>query len=195
MIAHLSGTLLERTPAEVVIDVGGVGYRLFVSVQTYQRLPPAGASVDLVVHTHVREDAIQLYGFGERAERELFLLLTQVDGIGPRLAINILSGIPATDLREALRAGDTVRLVAIPGVGKKIAERMIVYLRDRVAALAEGPEAPRGDGHDVPQAAVSALVNLGYRKPESERAVDAALGAGRSGFEDLFREALRRISR
>ena len=195
MIAHLSGTLLERTPAEVVIDVGGVGYRLFVSVQTYQRLPPAGASVDLVVHTHVREDAIQLYGFGERAERELFLLLTQVDGIGPRLAINILSGIPATDLREALRAGDTVRLVAIPGVGKKIAERMIVYLRDRVAALAEGPEAPRGDGQDVPQAAVSALVNLGYRKPESERAVDAALGAGRSGFEDLFREALRRISR
>ena len=195
MIARLTGTLLERTPAEVVIDVGGVGYRLFVSVQTYQRLPAAGASVDLLVHTHVREDALQLYGFGERAEREIFLLLTQVDGIGPRLALNILSGIPAADLREALSAGDTARLVAIPGVGKKIAERMIVYLRDRVAALAAGPEAPRGDGQDVPQAAVSALVNLGYRKPEAERAVDGAAAAGRSGFEDLFREALRRISR
>lgn len=195
MIAHLSGTLRERTPAIVVIDVGGVGYQLFVSVQTYQRLPPAGESVDLLVHTHVREDAIQLYGFGERAERDLFLLLTQVDGIGPRLAVNILSGIPAADLREALRAGDTVRLVAIPGVGKKIAERMIVYLRDRVAALPEGAEAAHGDGQDVAEAAVSALVNLGYRKPEAERAVDAAAGSGQSGFEDLFREALRRVSR
>jgi Holliday junction DNA helicase RuvA len=195
MIAHLSGTVRERTPAEVVIDVGGVGYRLFVSVQTYQRLPPVGSGADLFVHTHVREDAIQLYGFGERVERDLFLLLNQVSGIGPRLALNILA-VPAADLREALRKSDTVRLVAIPGVGKKTAERLIVELRDKVVGLPEGGEAGRGNGEaEVPRAAVSALVNLGYRKPDAERAVETAARAGRTTFEDLFREALRAISR
>jgi Holliday junction DNA helicase RuvA len=195
MIAYLSGSLRERTPAEVVIDVGGVGYQLFVSVQTYQQLPPLGSPVDLFVHTHVREDAIQLYGFGERVERDLFLLLNQVSGIGPRLALNILS-VPAVDLREALKKSDTVRLVSIPGVGKKTAERMIVELRDKVVALAEDGEAARGNGEaEVPQAAVSALVNLGYRRPDAERAVESAARSGRTTFEDVFREALKAISR
>ena len=196
MIARLHGRLRERAGEEVVVDVGGVGYQVFVSAQTLAALPGEGAEVDLLTVTHVREDALQLFGFADAAERSLFQLLQSVSGIGPRLALNILSGIATADLREAIRRRDLVRLTAVPGVGKKIAERLSVELADKLAALPAAPP-PRRDGaaHDVGTQAVSALVNLGFRPVEADRAVDAAMAAGVKGFEEVVREALRSTRR
>ncbi|MGH7822928.1 MAG: Holliday junction branch migration protein RuvA [Candidatus Binatia bacterium] len=194
MISRLAGRLAGRSPEEVVVDVGGVGYQVFVSLQTYTELPPEGSPIELLTYTHVREDALQLYGFRDFGERALFLLLKEVSGIGPRLALNILSGMPAASLRQALRDGDLARLVAIPGVGKKTAERMILELREKVARIAEEPA--RRDGvTGVAENAVSALVNLGYRRPEAERSVENAVRAGRATFEDVVREALKGLAR
>jgi len=143
----------------------------------------------------VREDSLQLFGFLDRGEKELFLLLISVSGIGPRLALNILSGTPTAELLEALEAGDLVRLVAIPGVGKKTAERLVVELRDKVktARVARGEEAPSGAIGDLEEA-ISALVNLGYRRNEAERAVKAAKAEGAEEIETLIRGALKRLS-
>lgn len=177
-----------------MVDVGGVGYQVFVSLQTYTELPPEGSPIELLTYTHVREDALQLFGFRESGERTLFVLLKEVSGIGPRLALNILSGMPAGDLRQALRDGDLARLVAIPGVGKKTAERMILELREKVARIAAEPA--RRDGVTAIAAnAVSALVNLGYRRPEAERAVETAVRGGRATFEEVVREALKGLGR
>jgi Holliday junction DNA helicase RuvA len=195
MIASLSGLLRTRSPDEIVVDVGGVGYQVFVSLQSYASLPAEGSSVELLTYTHVREDALQLFGFGDRAERALFLLLKEVNGIGPRLALNVLSGIPAGELRRALADGDLVTLTRIPGVGKKIAERMVVELREKVKTLAEDKPTPRGDGRGLAAEAASALVNLGFRAPDAERAVEAAIAGGKKGFEEVVREALRGIRR
>lgn len=192
MIASLSGTLVRRTPEEVVVEVGGIGYQVFVSLQTYAALPPEGSPVRLLAYTHVRDDALQLFGFLDPAERSLFLLLKEVSGIGPRLALNVLSGLPARELRRALADGDLARLVAIPGVGKKTAERMIVELRDKVLRLGlEDESAPRDGRGQLRADAISALVNLGYRRNEAERAVDEAFAAGGATFEEIVREALR----
>ena len=194
MIAHLDGKLLLRSPGDVVVDVGGVGYQVFVSLQTFTRLPSLGERVALIVYTHVREDVLQLFGFQNEGERRLFLLLKEVSGIGPRLALNILSGVPTDELRAALREGAVARLVAIPGVGKKTAERMIVELREKVglapAAEPEGTPSSEGPARD----AASALANLGYRPPEAERAVREAARDGAEAFDDIVREALRRLS-
>lgn len=195
MIARLSGLLREKSPDGVVIDVGGVGYQVFVSLQTYAGLPGEGSPVELFAYTHVREDALQLFGFRDGAERALFLLLKEVSGIGPRLALNILSGMPVADLRAALREGDLVRLTAIPGVGKKTAERMVVELREKMAALGEERTSPRDGARGLSADATSALVNLGYRRPEAEKAVERALVAGRTTFEDVVREALKGLGR
>lgn len=195
MIARLAGTLLERSPERVIVDVSGVGYCVFVSLQTFADLPPEGSPIELMTYTHVREDALQLYGFRDGMERRLFLLLKEVSGIGPRLAINILSGMPASELRDALREGDVVRLVAIPGVGKKTAERMVLELRDKVAALDGERRVAADDPRRIASDAVSALVNLGYRRPDAEQAVEGAVSTGKSAFEDVIREALRRLSR
>ncbi len=195
MIARLAGTLRDRSPEQVIVDVGGVGYQVFVSLQTFAGLPPEGSPIELMTYTHVREDALQLYGFRDGTERALFLLLKEISGIGPRLAMNILSGMPAPELREALREGDLVRLVAIPGVGKKTAERMVLELRDKVTQLDGERRVSRDDPRGMAADAVSALVNLGYRRPEAERAVEAAVAAGQARFEDVIREALRRLSR
>src|SRR5512139_2168186 len=124
MIAQLAGALAQKSPDHLIIDVQGVGYQVFVSLNAFYRLPEPGDRVSLLIHTHVREDALQLYGFLDREEKDLFQLLLGISGIGPRLAINILSGTPARELKEALEAGDLVRLTAIPGVGKKTAERL-----------------------------------------------------------------------
>jgi Holliday junction DNA helicase RuvA len=196
MIARLHGRLRERSGEEVVVDVGGVGYQVYVSAQTLAALPAEGADVDLFTVTHVREDALQLFGFADVAERSLFQLLQSVSGIGPRLALNILSGIATADLREAIRRRDLVRLTAVPGVGKKIAERLSVELADKLAAL-PAPPPPRRDGaaQDVAAQAVSALVNLGFRPVEADRAVEGALTAGVKGFEEVVREALRSTRR
>lgn len=192
MIARLAGTLIEKGPEGLVVDVGGVGYQVFVSLQTLANFPAVGEPVQLYVYTHVREDAIQLFGFRELAERRLFLLLKEVSGIGPRLALNILSGLPVDDLAEAIREGDVGRLVAIPGVGRKTAERIVVELRDKIGQARDARLAG-GDSGLVDQA-VSALVNLGYRKNEAERAVRAALGKDAMALEDVIRTALRGLA-
>jgi len=192
MIARLAGRLTQRVPAEIVVDVNGVGYQVFVSLQTFTALPPEGSAIEILTWTYVREDALQLFGFGDAGEKSLFMLLKEVSGIGPRLALNILSGMPAEELRGALGEGNVARLVAIPGVGRKTAERMVLELRDKVTRLAPAPAA---DGKQrIKSDAVSALVNLGYRRPEAERAVDAALAAGRGSFEDVVRDALKGLS-
>ena len=195
MIAQLAGALAYKSPEHLVVDVQGVGYQVLVSLNSFYKLPEPGDPVRLLIHTHVREDALQLYGFIEREEKELFLLLTSVSGIGPRLALNILSGTPTTELLEALEAGDLVRLVAIPGVGKKTAERLVLELRDKIK-LVRSARAAAGGGQPatgLEAEAVSALVNLGYRRNEAERAVKAACAAGANDIEAVIRTALKRV--
>jgi Holliday junction DNA helicase RuvA len=194
VIAHLHGRILRKAPQEVVVDVGGVGYRVQIPVSTFVRLGGEGEEVSLLVHTHVREDAIALFGFLSAPEQALFERLIGVAGVGPRLAVNILSGIEAPDLVAALRGGDVVRLTRIPGVGRKTAERLVVELRDKMPALeAQGaaaapPDSPRDD-------LLSALANLGYSRGEAEKGVERALREDGSGrFEDLLRRALRILS-
>jgi len=196
VIAQISGKLAQKQPGEVVIDVGGVGYQVFIPLNVFYRLPDIGAPMSLQIHTHVREDALQLFGFHDVGEKQVFLLLTGVSGIGPKLALNILSGIPAEDLARALRNGDQVRLVAIPGVGKKLGERMIVELKDKFATLAPlTPESPKTEAaSELMQDAVSALVNLGYKKPDAEKWVREALKSGEHSLESVLKETLRRMS-
>ena len=195
LIAQLKGRILRKQPQELVLDVGGVGYRVTIPLSTFYRLGEPGADVTLLTHTHVREDTFALFGFVTASEQALFERLISVAGVGPRLAIGILSGIEAPDLVGALRSGDLPRLTRIPGVGKKTAERLVVELRDKVEGL-EGPEVPAEDAPATPQDdLVSALVHLGYSRPEAERGVDKALEQGTDGrFEDLLRRTLRILS-
>ncbi len=195
MIAQLAGSLVHKSPEQIVVDVQGVGYQVFVSLNAFYKLPEPGERVQLLIHTHVREDTLQLFGFLERVEKSLFLLLLGVSGIGPRLAVNILSGTPSEELETALEAGDLTRLVAIPGVGKKTAERLVVELRDKVklARAARGAENGRPTG-GLEGEAISALVNLGYRRTEAERAVQTACVGGASDLEVVIRLALKRLS-
>jgi holliday junction DNA helicase RuvA len=196
VIAQISGTLAQKIPGEIIIDVGGVGYQVLIPLSVFYQLPDIGASVSLQIHTHVREDALQLFGFNDLAEKQVFLLLISVSGIGPRLAVNILSGIPAEELARALKEGDQVRLLAIPGVGRKLAERMIVELRDKFAALSPaGVESAKPViGSQVMQDAVSALVNLGYKRPEAEKMVREVLKSGDGSLENVLKDTLRRLS-
>ncbi len=194
MIAQLAGSLAYKSPEQLVVDVHGVGYQVLVSLNSFYRLPEPGDSVRLLIHTHVREDALQLYGFIDRQEKDLFLLLNSVSGIGPRLALNILSGTPTAELLDALETGDLVRLVAIPGVGKKTAERLVLELREKIK-LVKGARAA-DDGRQatgLESEAVSALVNLGYRQNEAERAVKAARAVGANDIEAVIRTALKRV--
>jgi Holliday junction DNA helicase RuvA len=196
MIARLRGRLWEKLPDQIVVDVGGVGYQLLVSLQCFSRLPEPGAEVDLRVYTHVREDALQLFGFVDESERALFLLLIHVATIGPRVALAVLSGIDAPELEEALSEGDTRRLVAVPGIGKKKAELMVLQLRDKVRSmrtLRQASPARRPGASDGAEA-VSALVNLGYKQAEAERAVKDVEHAGAAPLADLIRAALRRLA-
>ena len=193
MIARLAGTLAEKAPDRVVVDVQGVGYAVFVSLQTFAALPAAGATVRLLVHTEVREDAIDLIGFVDEHERALFHLLRKVKGLGPRTSLAVLSGMPAQQLASVIAAGDVGKLQSIPGVGKKLAERVVVECRSAAGLLAGGhgptmqPVAAGGDA--LVDEAVSALVNLGYKRPEAERAVTRARKVG-SGLEQVIRDAL-----
>jgi holliday junction DNA helicase RuvA len=196
VIAHISGTLAQKVPGEIVVDVNGIGYQVFIPLNVFYRLPEIGARIALQIHTHVREDALQLFGFQDAAEKQIFLLLTAVSGIGPRLALNILSGIASEDLARALKESDQVRLVAIPGVGKKLAERMIVELKDKLMTFSSDSAAGKSSYGDsqLMQDAVSALVNLGYRKTEAEDNVRTVLKRGQSSLEEVLKEALRRMS-
>ncbi|MCE2391809.1 MAG: Holliday junction branch migration protein RuvA [Proteobacteria bacterium] len=184
--------MTEKRPEEVVLDVGGVGYEVRVPLSTFLQLPEEGKTVGLRIHTHVREEALQLYGFLREADRAVFRLLLGISGVGPRLALAILSGLPAEPLLGAIRQGDLRALVAVPGVGKKTAERILVDLRDRASELEAGEEAEPGqDG--VERATVSALLNLGYPAAHAERSVRAALEElpADPGLQAVIREALR----
>jgi Holliday junction DNA helicase RuvA len=193
MIGRISGILAHKAPGEITVDVGGVGYQIFIPVSVFYRLPDLGEKVSLYTHTHLREDALQLFGFLEPEEKQVFLLLNSVAGIGPKLAVTVLSGIPADDLARALREGNQARLVSIPGVGKKLAERMVVELRDKVISL-PAQEFAAGDGSQLTRDAVSALVNLGYRRPEAEKSVREITQNKEGTLADVLKEALRRLS-
>ena len=193
MIAKINGTLEHKVPGEVIVDVGGVGYHVFIPLSVFYRLPEVGRTVNLFIHTHLREDALQLFGFLEREEKQVFLLLNSVAGIGPKLALTILSGIPAEELARALKEGDQPRLLSIPGVGKKLAERMIVELRDKFLAL-PSEEVGRSDGSQLMRDSVSALVNLGYRQVEAEKSVREIIQQGEKALAEVLKEALRRLS-
>jgi len=192
MIARLRGKLLEKIPSQVVIDCGGVGYQAFTSLRTFCRLPEAGADVDLVTVTNLRENALELFAFAEARERDLFQLLRTVSGIGPRLALSVLSGIDATDLAEVLASGDVDRLVAVPGVGKKTAERMLVELKGKV--VAQAVERPRTAITDIESDAVLALVSLGYKPLDARRAVSATVSQAGTSIEELIKRSLARLT-
>jgi Holliday junction DNA helicase RuvA len=195
VIAQLSGRILRKAPQVVVIDVAGVGYKAFIPVSTFYRLGEEGSEVSLRIHTHVREDAIALFGFASAGEHALFERLIEVAGVGPRLAVNILSGIEAHELVEALRSSDVARLVRIPGVGRKTAERLVVELKDKMPARDAVPGQPTAEGLGPKEDLLSALANLGYSRGEAERGVERALrddGTGR--FEDLLRRALQVVA-
>ncbi len=200
MIAHIRGRLASKEPHRVVVDVNGVGYLLFIPLSTYYQLPDVMGEVTLHTYTHVREDALQLFGFHSRDERSLFELLQGVSGIGPRLATNILSGISVEELVPALSDGNVSRLRAVPGVGKKLAERLVVELREKVGTLrlaGTRPVAEPAPARDrLVEDVVSALVNLGCNRKEAQKAAEEAresLGAA-AEFETLIRSALRSLS-
>ena len=198
MIARLSGTLLDKAADTVIVDVSGVGYLVHLSLQSMARLPPEGARVELRTHTHVREDALQLYGFAGEDEERLFHLLIGVSGVGPRLALNVLSGMAAAELAEAIMRGEIARLTRIPGVGKKTAERLVLELKDKLktAGIALRPAAAAAIQLSGGGALISALVNLGYKPAAAERTADAVrrtLGVT-APVEDQLREALRLIA-
>jgi len=197
MIAHLRGTLLAKHPNQAILETHGVGYDVVISVPTFSELPAAGQEVALHIHTHVREDALSLYGFLRLAEKLLFEKLLTVSGIGPKLAITILSGMPADEMVAAIRGGDVARLTRIPGIGKKTAERMVLELRDKLPAPAGATEVNLAAANPVEEDVLSALVNLGYQRAAAEKALQAATRSGKSSanFDVLFREALAALSK
>jgi len=194
MIARLRGRLAHKSPEALVVDVNGVGYEVFVSLNTYYALPEEGSEVQLEVQTQVRENAMELFGFANRLEKAVFGLLLNVSGVGPRMAQGVLSGIQAGELLDVIGAGDLRRLVAVPGIGKKRAERLVVELRDRVQDIrARFP----GDGKvrsRLEDEAASALVNLGYKQAEAEHAIEESVAQAGGELEKLIRLALKRLS-
>ena len=199
MIAHLRGRILEKHPNRLVVEAGGVGYDVFVPLSTFYGLGEPGTDIALRIHTHVREDQLSLFGFSTVLEQDLFERLIGVSGIGPKLALAVLSGIEPVELVRAIERGDVARLTAIPGVGKKTSERIVLELKDRlppaqVVAVAEGgvdDRAPR-----VRDDLLSALMNLGYHRPLAEKAVEAAIKTTPDGgFEGTLKQALRELAR
>ncbi len=192
MIAHLRGRLIAKHPNQAVVEAGGVGYDVSISIPTFSELPSTGSEVALHIHTHVREDAIALFGFLRPEEKQLFERLIAVSGIGPKLAITILSGMAAADLVNAIRGNDVARLTRIPGIGRKTAERMVLELRDKLADFGAAPSVPAIS--PVQEDVLSALVNLGYTRPAAERAV-AAVSKNGDSFDTLFRQAMASLSK
>jgi Holliday junction DNA helicase RuvA len=196
MIAHLRGRLLAKHPNQAIVETGGVGYDVTISIPTFSDLPGLGSEVALHIHTHVREDVIALYGFLKAAEKQLFEKLITVSGIGPKLAITILSGMAADEMTGSIRGNDVARLTRIPGIGKKTAERMVLELRDKLPPIGAGevPVAPALSAME--EDVLSALVNLGYQRTAAERALAAAVKDGKGqSFEAMFREALATMAK
>jgi len=207
MIAYLSGTLLSKQATSAIVDVGGVGYDVAIPLSTFYELGEVGAPVQLRVYTHVREDTLQLFGFKTARERELFLQLISVSGVGPGLAIKLLSGMNADEMVGAIRTNNLARLVSVPGVGRKTAERLVVDLRDKIAALSSpaleeefaAKAAAAGastSGDSIRNDAVSALANLGYQKSAAEKAVTKAVDeGGELSVEVVLRRSLRSLAK
>ena len=194
MIAHLRGRLISKHPNQAIVEAAGVGYDVTISIPTFSELPSLNNEVALHIHTHVREDALALYGFLRVEEKQLFEKLITVSGIGPKLAITILSGVAPTDMVGAIRTNDYARLTKIPGVGKKTAERMCVELRDKLEGFGETPT-PKSVS-PVEDDVISALTNLGYQRPLAEKAVERAVASvGRENFDEMFRAALGGLSK
>jgi Holliday junction DNA helicase RuvA len=202
LIASLRGSLLRKSPEGVVIEANGVGFEVIVPLPTLYALPDAGSQVQLMIHTHVRENQVLLIGFLRQEEKEAFRFLTMVNGIGPRLAVNILSGLPANELLEAIVSKDTERLQRIPGVGKKMSERIVVELKDRIPprewAFTQAEPLPP-EHKELYLEVLSALMNLGYKRKESEKAIERAIrketDPGNVGLEALLKSTLRELVR
>jgi holliday junction DNA helicase RuvA len=202
LIASLKGSLLRKSPEAVVIEANGVGFEVLVPLPTLYELPDAGEQVQLMIHTHVRDNQILLVGFLRQEEKEAFRFLTMVNGIGPRLAVNILSGLPVRELLEAIVCGDTQRLQRIPGVGKKTAERIVLELKDRIPprewVITQAPTVPPLQ-RQIYLEVLSALMNLGYKRKESEKAIERAMRKESHpedlDLEILLKKALRELVR
>jgi Holliday junction DNA helicase RuvA len=207
MIAHLSGTLLSKQATSVILDVGGVGYEITIPVSTFYDLEEPGSNVQLRIYTHVREDALQLYGFKTARERELFLRLISVSGIGPKLGITLLSGMSADEMIASIRTNNLARLTLIPGVGRKTAERLVMELRDKVASLSSaeleeelGARTQEGTPilteDSMRSDVLSALLNLGYQRNAAEKAVTSAVDEGGDiTVELILRRSLRKLAK
>ncbi len=202
MIAQLTGQIASKQPNTLILDVGGVGYEVTIPLSTFYVIGDVGAAVTLRIQTNVREDAIQLFGFATASEKELFLKLTSVTGIGPKLAITVLSGLSAADLVRGIQANDLARLTAVPGIGRKTAERLVIELRDKVGAIVVeeagiATAAPTRTAEPMLRDdTIAALIALGYPKPIAERAVDAALREeGEHTIQSLLKKSLARLSR
>jgi holliday junction DNA helicase RuvA len=196
MIAHLRGRLLSKHPNQAIVETAGVGYEVTISVPTFSELPATGGEVALHIHTHVREDALALYGFLRQSEKQIFEKLLSVSGIGPKLAITILSGMPADEMAGAIRNNDVAKLTRIPGIGKKTAERMVLELRDKLPKEMFGEPAALPAISPVEEDVLSALVNLGYQRAAAERALVTVSRNGKTQpFDVLFRESLAALSK
>lgn len=192
MIAHLRGKLLSKAPGQAIVECAGVGYDVVISVPTFTALPAEGAEVSLHIHTVVREDTLALFGFLDGNEKRLFERLITVSGVGPKLAITILSGLNPERTVTAIRAQDHATLTRIPGVGKKLAERLVVELKDKLEDMASAPAAAISAG-PAAEDVLSALVNLGYQRPAAQKAIETAVARDKSAaenFDALFRAAL-----
>ncbi len=196
MIAQLTGTLTESTPQSLIIDVKGIGYEVLLSLATYQRLPEPGKTVSLHIHTHVREDELVLFGFWNVREKQLFKRLIRVNGVGPRLALNILSGISAEQLIDALRREDLIRITSIPGVGKKTGERLILDLKDKLVDLQGGDgNGGAGPSRQAPlhEDLLSVLLNLGYKRNLAEKALQELNFAADTPLQEAIRLTLQQL--
>ncbi len=197
MIAQLRGRLLSKTPNQAIVDCGGVGYDVAITVPAFSELPPEGAEVSLFINTQVREDSIALFGFPGREEKRLFEKLITVSGIGPRLGMTVLSGLSAASLVAAIRGGDVAMLTKVPGIGKKTAERVVLELRDKLDDHLAAPPAPGIHAGPVADDVLSAMVNLGYQRAAAQRAIESAIKQHestdltiRTDFERLFRQSI-----
>ena len=196
MIAHLRGRLLSKHPNQAIVETAGVGYEITISVPTFSELPATGGEVALHIHTHVREDALALYGFLRQSEKQIFEKLLSVSGIGPKLAITILSGMPADEMAGAIRNNDVAKLTRIPGIGKKTAERMVLELRDKMPKEMFGEAAALPAISPAEEDVLSALVNLGYQRAAAERALATVSRNGKTQpFDVLFRQSLAALSK
>ena len=200
MIAFLRGRIVDRQPNRIIIDIQGVGYDVHVPLSTFYEIGEVGTDVALRVHTHVREDALQLYGFLTVLERQLFERLIAISGIGPKLAVAVLSGMDPRDLVTAVQRADIARLTSIPGVGKKTAERIVLELKDRLAQIvmpaAADTAPPTSDADRLRADLLSALQNLGYHRPQAEKAIEAAVKSMTDAtFEQALKSALRELMR